>query len=104
MVHLQGFELKGGKWANLRQTASRAVRDGLEFAVIEPEEVPAVMNELAEVSDSWLADHNAKEKGFSLGAFDPVAVASWASIGATWLGGCCGTGPADIASLTAALD
>ncbi len=76
VVHLQGFELKGGKWANLRQTASRAVRDGLEFAVIEPEGIPAVMDELADVSDSWLADHNAKEKGFSLGAFDPDYVAA----------------------------
>jgi len=76
VVHLPGFEMKGGKWANLRQTASRALRDGLEFAVVEPEEVPAIMGELAEVSDSWLADHNAKEKGFSLGAFDPDYVMS----------------------------
>jgi phosphatidylglycerol lysyltransferase len=76
VVHLANFELKGGKWANLRQTASRAVRDGLEFAVIEPPEIPAVMDQLATVSDAWLADHNAKEKGFSLGAFEPDYVLS----------------------------
>lgn len=34
------------------------------------------------------------------GVFDPAAVASWSSLGATWLGGCCGTGPAEIATLT----
>jgi len=31
--------------------------------------------------------------------YDPVEVASWAGLGATWLGGCCGTRPADIAAL-----
>ena len=39
----------------------------------------------------WLADAG--------GAYDPAAVASWAELGATWLGGCCGTGPSDIAAL-----
>ncbi|MDM9625913.1 bifunctional lysylphosphatidylglycerol flippase/synthetase MprF [Rhizobium sp. S152] len=68
---LTAFEMKGGKWANLRQTASRAQRDGLSFEVIKPEDVPDVMDELAAVSNAWLADHNAKEKGFSLGAFTP---------------------------------
>ncbi|MBO9197108.1 bifunctional lysylphosphatidylglycerol flippase/synthetase MprF [Rhizobium sp. 16-449-1b] len=68
---LSTFEMKGGKWANLRQTASRAQRDGLSFEVIAAEDVPGVMDELAAVSDAWLADHNAKEKGFSLGAFTP---------------------------------
>ncbi len=68
---LSTFEMKGGKWANLRQTASRAQRDGLTFEVVMPEDVPGVMDELAAVSDAWLEDHNAKEKGFSLGAFTP---------------------------------
>ena len=76
VVHLSNFELKGGKWANLRQTASRAVRDGLEFSVVEPDGIPAIIDQLEAVSDAWLADHNAKEKGFSLGAFDPDYVVS----------------------------
>ncbi|TCL69786.1 bifunctional lysylphosphatidylglycerol flippase/synthetase MprF [Rhizobium sp. BK251] len=76
IVDLKHFELKGGKWANLRQTASRAQRDGLEFSVIEPADVPRFMDDLATVSNAWLADHNAKEKGFSLGAFDPDYIAS----------------------------
>ena len=44
-------------------------------------------------SRRWVADDG--------GAYDPAAVASWAALGATWLGGCCGTGPADIAALAA---
>ncbi|MBZ7921066.1 bifunctional lysylphosphatidylglycerol flippase/synthetase MprF [Ensifer adhaerens] len=70
-VDLARFEMKGGKWANLRQQVSRAQRDGLEFRVVSPADVPGIMADLTEVSDAWLAHHNAKEKGFSLGAFDP---------------------------------
>ncbi len=44
-------------------------------------------------SRRWLADDG--------GGYDPAEVASWAELGATWLGGCCGTGPADIAALAA---
>lgn len=81
LMDLATFELKGGKWANLRQTVSRGQRDGLTFEMVEPDSVAAIVGELAAVSDSWLAHHRAKEKGFSLGAFDadyiagqPVAV------------------------------
>jgi len=31
--------------------------------------------------------------------YDPRIVATWSMLGATWLGGCCGTGPAEIAEL-----
>ncbi|TDW35716.1 phosphatidylglycerol lysyltransferase [Rhizobium azibense] len=70
VADLTDFEMKGGKWANLRQTAARAQRDGLEFEVIPPEEVAGVIDELSAVSNAWLEHHNAKEKGFSLGAFE----------------------------------
>ena len=43
----------------------------------------------------WLADEG--------GRYDPAAVASWTGLGARWLGGCCGTGPAEIAALATAL-
>ncbi|HSK52657.1 MAG TPA: homocysteine S-methyltransferase [Clostridia bacterium] len=43
----------------------------------------------------WTADRD--------GAYDPVEVASWTVLGAAWLGGCCGTGPADIARVAAGL-
>ncbi|WP_018239297.1 bifunctional lysylphosphatidylglycerol flippase/synthetase MprF [Ensifer sp. BR816] len=70
-VDLARFEMKGGKWANLRQQVSRGQRDGLEFSLVEPADVPAILPELAKISDAWLAHHSAREKGFSLGAFDP---------------------------------
>ena len=35
----------------------------------------------------------------STGRYDPATVAGWTASGATWLGGCCGTTPADIRAL-----
>ncbi len=35
--------------------------------------------------------------------FDPATTAGWTALGATWLGGCCGVGPADIAALASRL-
>lgn len=76
LVDLPNFQLKGGKFANLRQSYTRGQRDGLTFAVVEPSEVAAIVGELKAVSDSWLDHHNAKEKTFSLGAFEERYIAS----------------------------
>ena len=70
-VDLTRFDMKGGKWATLRHQVSRGQRDGLEFFVVEPAKVTAILPELAAVSDAWLDHHSAREKSFSLGAFDP---------------------------------
>ncbi|HWU61996.1 MAG TPA: bifunctional lysylphosphatidylglycerol flippase/synthetase MprF [Ensifer sp.] len=76
-VSLPGFDLKGGRMANLRQTVSKAQREELEFHVIAAgDEVDAVMEELQAVSDSWLQQHDTREKTFSLGSFDPVYIRS----------------------------
>ena len=53
--------------------------------------------------DSWDAQNRRWIAADATGRFDPTAVASWAGLGAAWLGGCCGTGPADIAALAAAV-
>jgi len=53
----------------------------------------------------WVSDDQDERSTPSAVAtgFDPVAVARWAALGAGWLGGCCGTRPADIAALASAL-
>lgn len=71
-VSLTEFSLQGPRRAKLRQALSRGERDGLVFEVVEPARVGEVLPELRRVSDAWLAMHRAQEKGFSLGAFDPV--------------------------------
>ena len=76
IVDLKGFSLQGGEWLKLRRSINRAERDGLDFALLSPDEVPAVLDELREVSNAWLAAHNAAEKGFSLGTFRDAYVAA----------------------------
>jgi homocysteine S-methyltransferase len=79
-----------------------------------PRDVPALLAAAASATDlpllaypnggdrwdptarSWVA----AEAG---GAYQPAAVAAWADRGASWLGGCCGTGPDDIRALADAL-
>lgn len=76
VIDLAAFSLAGGEWVKLRRSINRAERDGLCFEMLVPEAVPAVMGELALVSEQWLATQNAKEKGFSLGTFRNDYVAS----------------------------
>lgn len=80
-VNLPEFNLKGARRANLRSGVNRGQREGLSFDVIAPADVAAELNALREVSDAWMAEQRAREKGFSIGRFDahylqqlPVAV------------------------------
>ena len=71
-VPLAGFNLEGSARSGLRQSVRRAERDGATFSVLPAADVPALMPELRAVSDSWLGGKSAKEKGFSLGRFEPA--------------------------------
>jgi phosphatidylglycerol lysyltransferase len=80
-VDLTRFTLEGREAAKLRYAMHRLERDGYSFRVADACTVPAMMPELRAVSDEWLAEKSAAEKGFSLGFFDeaylsrfPVAV------------------------------
>lgn len=80
-VPLADFSLKGSRRANLRQSVNRAEREGLSFEVMQLEAGVPMLRELRAVSDAWLSEQNAREKGFSLGTFNesymvrsPVAV------------------------------
>lgn len=76
VVDLTRFDTKGGDWVKLRRSINRAERDGLQFSMLAPEQVPEVLDELLSVSREWLTSHNAAEKGFSLGTFQPAYVAA----------------------------
>jgi phosphatidylglycerol lysyltransferase len=80
-VSLDGFSLDGAERKPFRLVLNRFAKAGLAFRVIPTEAVPAVMDELRDISLEWLAHKSAGEKGFSLGFFDaeyvsrfPVAV------------------------------
>lgn len=70
-IRLTEFSMTGGKKSRLRQTLRRTERTGATFEIIAARAASSVMQELREVSDAWLANKNTREKGFSLGAFEP---------------------------------
>lgn len=81
-IALPAFSMAGGEWASLRRAINRAGRDGLVYEFIDSSGVPAVLDEIRNVSNAWLVHGGTREKRFSLGAFredyvasSPVAVA-----------------------------
>ncbi|MEZ6974215.1 MULTISPECIES: bifunctional lysylphosphatidylglycerol flippase/synthetase MprF [Aeromonas] len=72
IVDLAAFELAGSRLRNLRQSHAKGKREGLSFEVVAPECVPALLPRLKEVSDTWLQSKQGKEKGFSVGSFEPT--------------------------------
>jgi len=75
VVPLPGFSLECPARKDLRQAHHRARRDGLSFEMMPPEAVPALIDELRRVSNSWLAEKHTREKGFALGYFQPEYLA-----------------------------
>jgi phosphatidylglycerol lysyltransferase len=80
-LDLTNFDLTGSRRASLRQSHSRAQRDGLHFEFVAQPDVAGIYDDLARISAAWLDHHSAREKRFSLGAFtrdyvlsQPVAV------------------------------
>lgn len=76
-VNLTEFDLAGSKRAKLRQAVSRSTREGAEFSVVPAAEVPAILPDLQRVSEEWVAEKGAQEKGFSLGFFDREYLANF---------------------------
>ncbi len=70
MIPLDSFDLATSELKKFRKVMNRMEREGWLFAIWQPAEVTARLEELRAVSDAWLSHHNAKEKGFSLGRFD----------------------------------
>ncbi|WP_254426792.1 bifunctional lysylphosphatidylglycerol flippase/synthetase MprF [Rhodanobacter sp. C06] len=70
-VRLADFNLDGKTKKTLRGTINRLGRDGLRLEIVPADAVAPLLPRLKEISDAWLADKHAREKRFSLGAFDP---------------------------------
>ncbi|HJT98863.1 MAG TPA: bifunctional lysylphosphatidylglycerol flippase/synthetase MprF [Rhodanobacteraceae bacterium] len=68
---LDEFTLAGKRWEDLRQAVNRSAKERLEFEIVEPPFDTVLLTEVERVSDTWLEDKGAAEKGFSLGRFDP---------------------------------
>ncbi|MCR3963772.1 phosphatidylglycerol lysyltransferase domain-containing protein [Aeromonas veronii] len=71
MVDLATFDLAGSRLRNLRQSHAKGKREGLTFEVVEASAVAPLLPRLQTVSDTWLQSKMGKEKGFSVGRFEP---------------------------------
>ncbi len=70
-VPLSRFSLEGSRRKKLRHAHRRAVEEGARFEIVPASDVPALLPELEEISDEWLRAKSTREKGFSLGSFEP---------------------------------
>lgn len=69
-VNLTTFDIESKEKRDLRYTLNRGQRDGLSVTYYAAGEAP--MEELRVISDGWMQSKNVREKGFSLGRFDPA--------------------------------
>jgi len=69
-VDLSTVSTEGSKGKRFRSALHRGERERLAFRVYPPEDVPGLLPRLREISDEWLLAKSAREKRFSLGAFD----------------------------------
>ena len=71
VVRLPEFSLAGGRFKAMRAALNKRQRDGYEIAVTSGPYDPPFIEELRTISDAWLEGKTGREKGFSVGRFDP---------------------------------
>jgi len=69
-VMLKEFDLKGPTRAHLRYALKRGERDGLTVETIECARINEHLPVLRTISDAWLDSRDAREKSFSVAAFE----------------------------------
>ncbi|MDU5948752.1 MAG: phosphatidylglycerol lysyltransferase domain-containing protein, partial [Paenibacillus macerans] len=70
LVDVPNFTLSGKANTSLRNVKNRFEREGFRFEVLQPPHDPQLLGRLHHISDEWLDGR--REKGFSLGWFDPA--------------------------------
>ncbi|WP_284165675.1 bifunctional lysylphosphatidylglycerol flippase/synthetase MprF [Frigidibacter sp. SD6-1] len=71
VVRLPEFSLAGGRFKTMRAAMNKRQRDGYEFTMLTSPHTPELIAELRAISDAWLGGKTGREKGFSVGRFDP---------------------------------
>lgn len=69
VVKLSEFTLSGGKRENQRKGRNRFLKQGYALRMLDAPGLEAALPRLREISDRWLNQKMAREKGFSLGFF-----------------------------------
>ncbi|HNW59941.1 MAG TPA: phosphatidylglycerol lysyltransferase domain-containing protein [bacterium] len=76
IVDLTSFSLTGHESKTLRHTINRLESEGLRSERIPPPIPDQLLRQVQEVSDDWLKIEGRRERGFTLGRFDPDYVRS----------------------------
>jgi phosphatidylglycerol lysyltransferase len=71
VIDLPAFSLESPQLRSLRKSWRVASRAGANFRLVPAGAVPVIMDELRAISDEWMHTKGHREKGFSLGRFDP---------------------------------
>ncbi len=72
VIDVQNFTLKGGAMANVRSSAKRAEKDGLQVVFYQGQVTDVTQRtQMERISATWLASKGGSEMGFSMGHFDP---------------------------------
>ena len=71
-VTLPEFSLSGKKFKTMRASHNRAARRGWVCEIRHPPHSAEFLDQLRNISDQWLQDKKAREKGFSVGQFDEI--------------------------------
>ena len=72
VIDVQKFTLKGGTMANVRSSAKRAEKDGLQVVFYQGSITDVTQRtQMERISATWLASKGGSEMGFSMGHFDP---------------------------------
>jgi phosphatidylglycerol lysyltransferase len=67
-VPIQDFSIEG-QHKSLRANRNKLAKSGLSFEIVDRENFPNIMPRLRSISDAWMSEKRASEKGFSLGFF-----------------------------------
>jgi phosphatidylglycerol lysyltransferase len=68
-ILLSDFSMEGAGRREFRHIQHKLEREGCTFELVPPERTLALLPELKNISDAWLAEKNTREKRFSLGFF-----------------------------------
>lgn len=71
---LPGLSFRGRRWQDVRTAVNRAAREGLQARWFTWSQAPVTLREqVARLSEQWLADKSLPEMGFTLGGLDELA-------------------------------
>ncbi|MDX2485350.1 MAG: bifunctional lysylphosphatidylglycerol flippase/synthetase MprF [Pseudodonghicola sp.] len=77
VVPLSGFSLAESRFKTMRAALNKRQRDGYDCVLQSAPHDPALIADIQEISDAWLGGKTGREKGFSVGHFDPDYLAQF---------------------------